>query len=71
MDIVVDNKLVQIDEDDLFILCDNNWKVFNDRIVCRIDGKTTYLYRLIMNAPVGVEVDHISGNPLDCRKHPP
>jgi hypothetical protein len=30
--------------------------------------KTIYLHRLLLNAPKGIEVDHINGNPLDNRK---
>ena len=29
---------------------------------------TIYLHRLIMNAPSGVEVDHIDGNSLNCQR---
>ena len=31
-------------------------------------GKRVALHRLIMNAPAGVFVDHINGDPLDNRK---
>ena len=36
----------------------------------RVDGrtKTVYLHRLILDAPRGLEVDHINGDPLDNRR---
>lgn len=33
-----------------------------------VKGKTVKMHRLIMQAPLGVDVDHINGNPLDNRK---
>lgn len=29
------------------------------------DGSSVYLHRFIMNAPIGMDVDHIDGNPLN------
>jgi len=31
-------------------------------------GKTVYMHREIMNAPAGIEIDHINGNGLDNRR---
>jgi hypothetical protein len=31
--------------------------------------RSVLLHRLIMNAPVGTEVDHINGDGLDCQRH--
>lgn len=36
--------------------------------VRRTNGETTRLHRLIMNCPEGLVVDHLNGDPLDCRK---
>lgn len=33
-----------------------------------LNGKRAYMHRVIMNAPKGLEVDHINGNPLDNRR---
>lgn len=37
-------------------------------VITRINGKTTYLHRFLMNAPRGVTVDHIKHDTLDNRK---
>jgi len=34
----------------------------------KVKYKRFYLHRVIMKAPKGTEIDHINGNPLDCRK---
>jgi hypothetical protein len=33
-----------------------------------INGKQVYMHRFILNAPKGLDVDHINRNPLDNRK---
>ena len=38
------------------------------RVVARVTGRHTLLHRLIMDAPAGVQVDHINGDPLDNRR---
>ncbi|GAB4240843.1 MAG: hypothetical protein Kow0032_28700 [Methyloligellaceae bacterium] len=34
----------------------------------KASGRTVYLHRLIMNAEPGDMVDHVNGDPLDCRR---
>lgn len=34
----------------------------------RIQGKTVYLHRFVMNAQPGTHVDHLNHETLDCRK---
>lgn len=36
--------------------------------VRRTNGETIRLHRLIMNCPEGLVIDHLNGDPLDCRK---
>lgn len=69
MEVFLGKYIIKIDEDDLFLLADHNWSVAAGRPITKIEGKTTYLYRLIMNAADGEEVDHKHGDTLDCRKH--
>jgi hypothetical protein len=38
------------------------------RVVGRFGNKKVYLHRFVMLAPDSVLVDHINGDPLDCRK---
>jgi len=37
-------------------------------VTCGNKRKTLLMHRIILNAPAGMEVDHINGNPLDNRR---
>lgn len=60
------------DEADLPIIEANNWQSNNGYIFYTktIDGKLTryYLHRVLTDAPKGLVVDHINGNPSDNRR---
>lgn len=65
-----------VDDDDFDYLCKESWHCTGlpnrQYVSCsrRDDDakKTIYMHRLIMNAPVGMDVDHINGNRFDNRK---
>lgn len=45
-----------------------NWVGWGYYPINRRGGPGTYLHRFILNAPAGVQVDHINFDTLDCRK---
>lgn len=58
-----------IDAEDVGLLGDGFWSRLKSGYVhASVDGKTQYLHRLIMNAPAGMDVDHINGDRSDCRR---
>lgn len=66
-----------VDEEDYENLTQFEWQTKRDRgtsyarrKTSRRDGrrKTVYMHRLILNAPPGVEVDHVNGDGLDNRR---
>jgi hypothetical protein len=63
-----------VDQEDYERLGHLSWCLSSEgyvwRIVRRRDGRRTHdrLHRVIMDAPQGVEVDHIDGNPLNNRR---
>lgn len=63
---------ILIDDDDFEKVSKFKWHVskikYAHYAVSRINGKTVYLHRLVMDAPKGTYVDHINMNGLDCRK---
>lgn len=75
------DKFVKVDDEDYDSLIKHNWfakKCNNSYYVCRntlqkdsINGKRTVimLHREIINAPVGMDVDHIDMDTLNCQKN--
>lgn len=55
-----------IDKEDNEILKGKRWRISQQGYVCY--GHQGLLHRLLMNPGKGWVVDHINGNPLDCRK---
>ncbi len=77
MEIIISNKVVQIDEDDLFIIAERSWRYCKHTDRIRASGSINkkqvvyYLHREIMGVgrdPL-LEVDHIQHNHMDNRKH--
>lgn len=66
------NRTIKIDAKDRSVLKSFKWYIDRHHrtfyAATRIRGKKTYLHRLILSAPTGVEVDHINGNGLDNRR---
>lgn len=66
-------KVSLVDDKDFNLLRNLKWSTRTHGYAGRVDlinGKqhTVYVHRIVMNAPFGVDVDHINGNPLDNRK---
>jgi hypothetical protein len=58
-----------IDLEDYFRVCGSSWSFANSGYAsARIDRKHILLHRFLMNAPAHLQVDHINGNRLDCRR---
>lgn len=53
------------DECDLPIVQQYSWSLCKDGYVLSSSGK---LHRILMNSPTGSVVDHINGDPSDCRR---
>lgn len=65
--------LVLVDLEDALILRKFRWSILNTgyaaaKFARRGKHKTFLLHRVIMNAPMGMTVDHINGNKLDNRR---
>lgn len=63
--------LVLVDDDDYPWLAEYSWYVHHYAMtVFRVSGRPKFglLHRIIMNAPSGLEVDHIDGNRLNNQK---
>jgi hypothetical protein len=71
----IKGKKVLIDSEDIEEVSKYIWRISPDSYVhssLRVEGQPKRLdmrlHRLVMNAPKGVEVDHINGDKLDNRK---
>lgn len=63
------NQDILVDGEDYSSLSTYNWSINPKGYAwSKIDGKTTYMARLIMNCDKGLTVDHINHNTLDNRK---
>ena len=65
--------LAKVDDEDYDRLSQISWQANDsakERVYAqaRVDKRTVRMQRLVMNAPVGVQVDHINGDTLDNRK---
>ncbi len=63
----------RIDAEDVEYVAPWSWSLTSHGYAARgqrIDGRLTviYLHRFLMNASDGIEVDHINGDRLDCRR---
>lgn len=61
---------VLVDDCDLALVSQHRWHAGKDLTVKAHmgDGSHILIHRLILNAPKGLEVDHINGNRLDNRR---
>ena len=59
----------QIDDEDYEFVKGYTWYCdSNGYIRATVNQKTVLLHRLIMNAPKGMEIDHVNGDKVDDRK---
>jgi hypothetical protein len=62
------DKFTIVDDEDFEFLNQWKWYCHSAGYSCRKPNKVIYMHRLIINAPKGLEVDHINGDKLDNRK---
>lgn len=56
----------QIDAEDVGVLKNHNWRIDKHGYVR--SGHSNLLHRMLLNPCQGMVIDHINGNPSDCRK---
>ena len=61
------NKVAIVDDDDYESLSQNKWYCSKTGYAVRTN-RSIRMHRVVMNAPEGLEIDHINGNRLDNRK---
>jgi hypothetical protein len=61
-----------VDEEDYEKVVPHKWRAYRGYVETKVGGrkdrKTILLHRFLMNAPKGIDVDHINHDPLDNRK---
>lgn len=64
------NKFALVDDGDFEILNQCKWQFGGHRYAVRTinHSQKLYMHRFLLNAPKGIEVDHINGNELDNRR---
>ena len=74
MDLISQNGIAfRIDADDYDIVRPHRWHVYATGggglyVMTEINGKRWYLHRLLLQPAPNEMVDHINGDPLDCRR---
>lgn len=69
-EILVDNKSVLIDLDDVYFCKQYHWRISNKGYVSTsVNKKSKHLHRLLMNPLSNETIDHINRNKLDNRKN--
>ena len=57
-----------VSEEDYEAVIRYKWSTHRNYFLTQIEGKTVYMHRMILNAPNGMEVDHINRDPSDNRR---
>lgn len=62
-------KIARISEEDIEIIKGRSWYIVRSGYPgTSIDGKAVCLHRFLLNPAPGLEIDHINGDRLDCRR---
>ena len=75
MKVVLSNGgFAEVDFDDLGRVLAHTWSRCSPKrsktsyAITRVDGRTVYMHRFVLDPPLGVEVDHVNGDGLDNRR---
>lgn len=67
MEVIISKKRVLVDREDWNVYGKLKWYA-GTYLYTQIERKTVYFHRAICGQPIGIEIDHINGNPLDNRR---
>lgn len=75
---ILNNYIIEFDDEDLEFFLRHKWRVVKTKakraiksqfaIQAFINGKTQKFHRILLNAPIGLDVDHLDGNTLNNQK---